>query len=181
MKVKTILICLILIFTVSFSLNSVVLAQENESTPSPTPVDYALPYPGILPDHPLYFLKVIRDKILEFVTGDPIKKANLDLLLSDKHLVMGGLLWEKGSLDLSTITFEKGEKYLLGASAEVVKLKNEDKLPPGLADKIELAGKKHEEVIDNLIENLVDDDKKDELEKALGITHQATQQILSVK
>lgn len=142
MKPKTILICLILIFTVSFSLNSVVLAQDKESTPSPTPVDYVLPYPGILPDHPLYFLKVIRDKILEFVTRDCQEKVNLDLLLSDKHLVMGGLLWEKGNYDLSNTTFLKGEKYLLGASMELGKLKNESELPPGLADKIELAAKK---------------------------------------
>ena len=38
---------------------------------TPTPVDYNLPYPGILPDHPLYPLQKIRDWLLVTFTRDP--------------------------------------------------------------------------------------------------------------
>lgn len=177
--VLAILIFIIVITVISFNFS--VFAQEKESTPSPTPIDYILPYPGILPDHPLYFLKVVRDKILEFVTKDSVKKVHLDLLLSDKHLVMGKLLWEKGNLNLSTTTFLKGERYLLTASLELIKLKDKNALPPGLSDKLELAAKKHEEVINDLVTQVSDEGRKKEFNEAVGITHQATQQILSVK
>ena len=39
-----------------------------------TTVKYELPYPGILPDNPLYFLKQIRDWIMERLITDPLKK-----------------------------------------------------------------------------------------------------------
>ena len=50
-------------------------------TPStqPTIVLYELPYPGILPGSPLYILKVIRDKIIETLTQDSLKKSNFYL------------------------------------------------------------------------------------------------------
>ncbi len=57
--------------------------------------DYALPYPGILPNHPLYPLKQLRDNTLELLTRDNLKKAELHLLSADKKLQMGKVLGEK--------------------------------------------------------------------------------------
>lgn len=152
------------------------------SIPTPTPtVEYALPYPGLLPDHPLYFLKALRDKMLLFFTRDPVRKINITLLLSDKRLVMGQLLLEKGNTDLSISTFNKAEKYLLDSSRLLVAMKKNNNLPPGLADKVELAAKKHEEIITNVMRSITDETKKQELNQALGINHQATQQIQLTK
>lgn len=152
------------------------------SVASPTPViEYSLPYPGILPDHPLYFIKALRDKILLFFTRDPVRRVNINLIISDKRIAMGKVLWEKGNTDLSLTTFTKAEKYLLTAAVDLGKLKKQNNLPPGLADKVELAAKKHEEIITGFMTTVTDETKKQNLNQALGINHQAVQQIQSVK
>src|SRR3989304_4320145 len=102
---------LIFIFLAILTFSFVVQAAEKLpfNTPTPAPlVEYDLPYPGILPDHPLYFLKLIRDKILILSARNLTKKSELYLLFADKHLSMGQLLRGKGNLDLSTTTFAKG-------------------------------------------------------------------------
>ncbi len=74
---------------------------------------YNLPYPGILPDHPLYPLKAIRDKLTDLTTRDYVKKANIYLLFSDKRAAMSVALLKKGKNQLAIDTFSKGEKYFL--------------------------------------------------------------------
>src|SRR3990167_744470 len=64
-------------------------------------IQYDLPYPGILPDHPLYVFKTTRDKILEFFTRGNIKKAELYLLFSDKRAKMSQELAKKGKSKLA--------------------------------------------------------------------------------
>lgn len=154
-----------------------VLAQPSHAqipfptiSPTITPsVEYVLPYAGILPDHPLFFFKQIRDRILILFTRDPLKKSQLYLVLADKSLVMGGLLWEKGNNNLANVTFANGEKYLLQSVMVLFDITNKDQnIPPGVADKLELAAKKHEEVISNL-------------DQDLSITHQAIQKISTLK
>lgn len=181
---KYILALVVVIFTFFIQADRV-FAQSKDLiyspvTPTPT-LEYAFPYPGILPDHPLYFLKAARDRILLFFTYDHVKRTNLNLLLADKRLVMGQLLSEKGNTDLSTSTFSKAEKYLLSATLELGILKKQNSLPPGLADKVELAAKKHEEVISRLMGVTADENKLQNLSGALGVNHQAIQQIKLLK
>src|SRR3990172_8326684 len=60
-------------------------------------VSYELPYPGrILPDGPLWFLKVARDKAWLIVTPSNLRKAELNLLFANKRLSASKLLFEKG-------------------------------------------------------------------------------------
>lgn len=47
---------------------------ENVISTKSASVDYKLTWPGILPDQPLYKLKVLRDKIISKLIFDPIKK-----------------------------------------------------------------------------------------------------------
>lgn len=76
-------------------------------------INYELPYPGsILPDHPLWFLKVIRDKAWLAATSNPGKKAELKLLFADKRLGASKILFEKGKPELAYSTLTKAEKYL---------------------------------------------------------------------
>ncbi len=51
-------------------------------------VEYVLPYPGILPTHPLYFLKIMRDQIVEMLISDPVKRADFYITQADKKLSM---------------------------------------------------------------------------------------------
>ncbi len=118
------------------------------SKPAPTPVAYDLPYPGILPDHPLYFLKTIRDKIVDLFTSNPEKRVEFLLLMADKRLVMGRLLMEKENEELARSTISKGEKYFLRATEELVLLRKRN-LESGdrLRERLRTAYKKHEEVV----------------------------------
>ncbi len=182
-KQSVLSICFLLILLV----NTVLPVRASNSiissipiTPVPT-IEYNLPYPGILPDNPLYSLKTLRDKILIFFTSDGIKKAQLNLLLSDKRLMMGEILWEKGNTELSISTITKAEKYLLNTSLELVALKKQDKLPPGLADKVALAAKKHIEVIEKIISKTNNETVVNRLKDALGVTNQAIAQIAITK
>jgi len=97
---------------VSFAQSNVAFAQKISPVPTPQ-VSYELPYPGLLPDSPLYFLRIIRDKTVDFLISDPLKKAEFDLLQADKRLNAGIYLFNKNkrktSLALSTIS--KAENY----------------------------------------------------------------------
>jgi hypothetical protein len=74
-------------------------------------VAYQLPYPGILPDHPLYFLKALRDRLHLFFNRSLQKKAEIYLLYSDKRAASAQILLEKGKEKMALDTLAKGEKY----------------------------------------------------------------------
>jgi hypothetical protein len=75
--------------------------------------EYTLPYPGILPNHRLYPLKSVRDRIIEMFTREPSKKAELYLLYADKRINMAQMLGDRREWELSETTASKAEKYLL--------------------------------------------------------------------
>lgn len=77
-----------------------------------SPVEYYLPYHGMLPDHRLWPLKAVRDKVWVELTRDPIKRAQLLLLFSDKRLGMAEELFKKAEGDLGVATILKAEQYL---------------------------------------------------------------------
>lgn len=129
-------------------------AQKNNPPPSPKPkIDYVLPYPGILPDHPLYTIKLLRDRILDFLVVDPMRKAEFYILQADKHLGMGTQLLDKGKSDLAQTAFMQSDKYMSQALANVIALKKAGKEVPGyLVDRLAKAIAKHEEVLMGLVE-----------------------------
>jgi len=76
-------------------------------------IDYYFPYPGkILPDHPLWFLKALRDRLWLLITTNPSRKAELKLLFADKRIVSAKLLFERDKSELGVSTLTKAEKYL---------------------------------------------------------------------
>ena len=75
-------------------------------------VDYYLPYPGYLPDHPLYWAKMVRDRVDLWLAFKPQTKADRILNFADKRLAAGWALIDKGEIDLGVSTLTKGEKYL---------------------------------------------------------------------
>lgn len=148
--------------------------------PKPT-IEYALPYPGILPDHTLYFIKVWRDQMLLFFTRDSIKKTLLYLLIADKKMSMGKQLWEKGNSQLAGVSFVEAQKHMIDAVGTIKEYKKTHIPPPGLADKLELALKKHDELFNSLLSTLPSNISGQSLNEALEINHQAIQQIQTVK
>lgn len=114
--------------------------------------DYQLPYPGLLPDHPLYILKTIRDRIIDFLIADPIKKAEFTLLAADKRLAAAAALVEKGKRELAESTASKGQVYLSRSLSEVKKAKSQGKEATVFVTKLKSALEKHEEVLRDIIE-----------------------------
>src|SRR5260370_38981843 len=94
-----------LIFTISYTIFIFMfifgLPVFAKTATDSSKMDYQLPYPGILPDNPLYELNALRDRIYGFLISDPLKKSEFDLLQADKRLAVGISLFNKGKKELA--------------------------------------------------------------------------------
>lgn len=181
----------IVLFFLFFSfifLSFYILVTAEEKTKEKTPeikieskkIEYQLPYPGILPDHPLYFLKMIRDRILEFLTRDYLKKANLYLLFSDKRINMALFLSKKGSWKLITTTASKGEKYALKMAEALIMAKKQGLAPENdFLIKAKLSNEKHQEVLENLLKETPQGERQ-ELKSILKLNKQIKEKLNSL-
>lgn len=119
-----------------------------QATVSPQPkVDYFLVYPGILPDSPLYKLKMVRDQVWVWLTTGSVERTNLFLLYADKRMGAGKALIEGNKVSLGLSTILKGEKYLERAIEGAKKAKKEGRELKGLEGKLKNASLKHEEIL----------------------------------
>ncbi len=146
-----IIVSLLSFVQTSFAQEATVSAKNN----------YQLPYPGLLPDNPLYSLKAFRDKLIEFLISDPIKKAEFDLLAADKRLAIGVALFDKKKYTLSETTISKGENYFEDGIKNLDTAKKEGRqIDPSLLLNFDLSSKKHKEILENLVAKSKGDLKK---------------------
>ncbi len=155
-----------LIFTFSFLIfisHATVSAQELTPAPSATPkvIDYQLAYPGLLPDHSLYFLKAMRDRVASFFISDPVKKAEFNLLQADKRVEASNRLLQKGNdkLELAQSTFSKAENYYEDGLNRVNDAKTQGINVSDLVKKFSDANYKHQEVLIDMQKKLTGKDK----------------------
>ena len=137
-----------------------------------TKVDYYLPYPGILPDHPLYWLKMVRDRVQLWLTTDSLQRAEKLLLYADKRLGAGWALVEGNKPGLGITTLTKAEKYLEQAVNLAQKL-GEGEKEVKFKTKLTKAIKKHEEVL-----NLIREKTGEELKPIVEPVSQEASQLL---
>jgi KaiC/GvpD/RAD55 family RecA-like ATPase len=149
---------------------------EAEGTPAAEEVEYQFPYPGILPDHFLYPLKMIRDRIWLFLTTDSLKRAELLLVYADKRLWAAQMLLDKGKEDLAVTTATKAEKYLEQAANQGEAAKKAGKEAEAFLGKLSQASLKHEEVLLGIRER-VSDEAKEVIEKALDYPRRTFEQV----
>ena len=123
------------------------------TNPAVLNVQYDLPYPGILPDNPLYFLKALRDNVENLFITDPLKKANYDLLMADKRLAAADDLLKKGKIDLSITTLSKAENYFYLAVQQVTTAKNQGEDVKQTLTNFKTASLKHQQIISQMIAN----------------------------
>lgn len=153
------------ITTIFFTTPPTVLAQE--ATPIPTQdekvttqtfIKYDLAYPGILPDHPLYKLKVLRDKISVGLISDPQKKIDFYLLQTDKGILAMAMLVDKKKIELANETALKAEHnftlltYTLGALGK--------KPDEAFFEKLKTASLKHQEVLNSIVKRVSKEDAR---------------------
>lgn len=142
---------LIVLFLLLFVPTSSFAATDQSPAPEEKKPEYLLPYPGILPDHPLYFLKKVRDAILDRLIVDPLRKAEFHILQADKRLNMGKFLIEQGKVGLAETTISKGEKYMERAVSGLSAFKSTGRpVPASLIDRLTRSMEKHVEVLTDL-------------------------------
>lgn len=135
----------------SLAAASLKFTVSGEATPSAEPkVDYYLPYPGILPDNPLYKIKMIRDRVWLWLTPEPVGRTEKLLLYADKRVGAGKALIEGGQVPLGISTILKGEKYLERAILEAEKAQRQGVEIRDLAERLEKATLGHAEILTNL-------------------------------
>lgn len=148
MKTRAILFILALFLLVIF------FPRHSSAVTAPSPVqekkqEYLLPFPGILPDHPLYFFKQVRDGILDRLIVDPLRKAEFHILQADKRLNMGLVLLEQKKETLAETTISKGEKYMERAARGLSAFKSTGRpVPASIIDKLTRSMEKHVEVLE---------------------------------
>lgn len=112
-------------------------------------VQYYLAYPGMLPDNPLYKLKVLRDKITQGTISDTKKKVEFYLLQTDKGILAAAMLVDKGKIDLAAQTALKAENNYTVLIQELYRF--DSKPNNQFFKKLHTASLKHQEVIKNLL------------------------------
>lgn len=167
---KRTIVSLLLLSFLFLSLASNTFAKEiaeiNDITPTLSPVGsstatfikYNLAYPGMLPDNPLYKLKVLRDKISVGLISDPQKKIDFYLLQTDKGILAAAMLIDKKKIALAKETALKAEHNFTLITYQLWTL---DKKPnDAFFDKLKTASLKHQEVLNSIVKRVSADDAR---------------------
>ncbi len=159
-------------------------AQPAFAEEKPVPIDmeinaveYDLPYPGMLPDHPLYVLKSARDAVMVFLTRDYIKKSELMLLLSDKHVAMAMALAKNGEWGDAAELLQQSED-MFDEMLTTLEESASQGVSPGeeLIQQVTMSNEKHKEVIQQLLITSPQG-SRDQLEEILRHNNQLNKQI----
>ncbi|MCX7997038.1 MAG: DUF5667 domain-containing protein [Patescibacteria group bacterium] len=152
MRSMILIVCLVLVFAKA---SLPVSAQTITSFQDEKVIDYQLPYPGILPDNPLFFLKRIRDSIQLATVSSPLEKACINLQLADKDMAAGVELSRKGKHKLAEERMTVAQDRVEQASQVIIE-NSKDITPKDskeFAITLEKANRKHLEIIELLLKS----------------------------
>lgn len=173
-RISVVLMAFSLAMVVFFHFNT---AYAQAITLSEKKVIYDLPYAGILPDNPLYFLKEVRDTIMDFLTRDQMTKAENLLLSSDKKIHMAQLLAAKGKSGLMIKILVKAEQQSLRIPGLVLESKKQGVGPKeGLVYRLKLSNVKHREVVEELMKD-IPQGQENEMNDVLDLNTQIKKQL----
>ena len=172
---------LVTVFFATVPVGVYMLTYSQTSTTEATKLDYFLPYPGILPDNPLYVFKDFRDQILKFITRDQSKKAEIYLNLADKKANTAINLEKKGKDKLASKMILLAEKDAQKIKKLVDSAKKQGDGPnQELVSKMKLSNQKHREVIDSLMKE-IPKEESDNLTEALKLNEQIAKELKGIK
>lgn len=129
-----------------------------EDASSSSHIKYDLAYPGILPDNPLYKLKLVRDRITGFLITDPKRKVEFYLLQTDKGILATAMLIDKKNVPLAEKTVLRAEHNFTLLNDEFPRMPK--KPDNALFTKLKTASLKHQEVLSSLIKRLPENQQK---------------------
>lgn len=154
-------IVFILVGTITIHLLAGSINAEDATWARPAIVNYQLAWPGVLPDNPLYRLKVLRDRIVLILLTNPVKRLEAYLLYADKDIYAAQLLQKRGEGDLAKRTALTGENYYTMIVDNYKRLYSYHQfISDSLDKKIRIAALKHQEVLEGMINNANEGDKK---------------------
>lgn len=158
-SVYLILLAVVLIFNARLYAQELTptLTPSTQATQSPI-IKYDLAYPGILPDHPLYKIKVLRDKILIVFINDPQKRIDFYLLKTDKGILATAMLVDKNKIKLAEETALKAENNYTLLTNELYNLPK--KPDSRFFKKLKDASLKHQEVLNSLLKRVPQNKRK---------------------
>lgn len=126
-------------------------SEVQNTTDSAKPKNpYILPFPGMLVDNRMYFIKHIRDVIMEALISDPTKKTEFYILQSDKFLAMSSVYGAMGKWEMVSNVLNRSEVNMDKGIAQLVNVKAYGAVPSYLTTRISESLIKHAEVIDEL-------------------------------
>jgi hypothetical protein len=132
-------------------------AATTSPTPQPTAtisaqkVEYYLPYPGILPDSPLYRVKAFRDRVQLAFTLNGTRKAEKELFYADKRINAAVELINGGKSSLGVSTATKAEKYLDQAARRAIAISESGEDVKSLLNIVSTSASKHIEIMESLL------------------------------
>ncbi len=151
----TLLICLVFQYSVAPA-----YAAEKSFVQQP-PIQYDLSYPGLLPDHPFYILKQMRDNMMTLLIGKPLDRSSFMLLQSDKQVSAAKILIEQQKdVHMVRNSFLASQRAFEGAINGTQAAKQEGFPTEDMIHQLQVASKKHHEIVTNVMEQLSEEDKK---------------------
>ncbi len=170
-------ISLLKVASVNYAFSKNVNLEEDKKTleekDGQIEINYVLPYPGgILPDSPLWSLKALRDRVWLFISVNPLKKADLMLLFSDKRLSSSKILFERGKADIAFSTLTKGEKYLEKAAILIEEQRKKGADTKEVDLKVANASLRHREQIESIL-LIAPEDAKPEIIRLFSYSNDA--------
>lgn len=142
---------------------------------------YLFPWPGILPDHLMYPLKLLRDKIVVRLIINPVKKIEYYLIISNKGFAASTLLARKGNFALSGVTARRAEHfYTLLISDYKWATWRHTPIPEAFTKDIVAAGLAHQIILQELI-LLTGNDKQKAFEEVLEFSKRNYKEFVTFK
>lgn len=92
--------------------------------------EYKIPAAGMLPNNPWYGLKIIRNLMWERMSDGETEKTKIKLLIADKTLSEGIVLWKNGQERKGWETIREASEMLFGAVSQfkTIELEEEERL-----------------------------------------------------
>jgi hypothetical protein len=157
--IRIVIILVIVLGCVSVLSHNVMAQSEEQGLENPASsvtsvteeLEYTLPYPGILLDHPLYFIKMVRDSIMRMFMSNPVKQIEFSLLQSDKFLAMALVFANTGKWDRAGQAILLSQKDMEQAIKEVTTARGSGvQVPSHIVTSLERSTIKHKQRIDEM-------------------------------
>lgn len=152
---------IVCIFFLNFVTTSFAVEKDSSIRAPQTTVQYDLSYPGLLPDHPFYVLKQVRDNMMTLLIGKPLDRSAFMLLQSDKQVSTAKLLVDqKKDVNMIKDSCISSQKLFEDAIDDAQSAKQEGFATGDLITQLRMASKKHYEIMREILVQLSPEEKK---------------------